>query len=184
MTSDWIQTFFIIFMFTSFMAIVSLLGSVKSIQDNWSLYRCNPIIMPLSGYFAPEGNTTTTSENFSYCIQNIMTGFAPAIIEPLSYLQTMTIDLMAGLSTGIDDSQAQSSEMSFNISSIFSSIFETLLNVVIKFNLIITKLLDAQGKLSGMITTLLYIMTTVQYTFESMWDGIPGDMLRSMKALS
>ena len=35
-----------------------------------------------------------------------------------------------------------------------------------------------QGKLTGMITVILYIMTTVQYTFESMWAGVPGKMIK------
>jgi len=42
------------------------------------------------------------------------------------------------------------------------------------------KLLDVQGKVTGIITTILYIMTVVQYTFESMWNGIPGSMIKAL----
>jgi large subunit ribosomal protein L2 len=40
--------------------------------------------------------------------------------------------------------------------------------------------LDVQGKVTGIITTILYIMTVVQYTFESMWNGIPGSMIKAL----
>ena len=41
------------------------------------------------------------------------------------------------------------------------------------------KLNDTQGKLVGVVTVMLYVMTSVQYTFQSMWSGIPGSLIRS-----
>ena len=43
--------------------------------------------------------------------------------------------------------------------------------------------MDAQNKLAGVIATLMYIMTAVQYTFESMWNGIPGKMIQTIGKL-
>jgi hypothetical protein len=34
------------------------------------------------------------------------------------------------------------------------------------------------------MTTLLYILTTVEYTFESMWNGIPGAMIKTISGSS
>ena len=52
--------------------------------------------------------------------------------------------------------------------------------MIVEFNVIVIKLLDVQGKLTGIITSILYIMTVVQYAFESMWAGIPGKMIKAM----
>ena len=51
-------------------------------------------------------------------------------------------------------------------------------NLIVTFNVIVIKLLSAQGKTSGILTTLLHIMSTVQLTFESMWAGVPGKMIK------
>jgi hypothetical protein len=183
MISDWVQSIFIIAMFSIFLAIDTFNGSVQDVQDNWNLYRCNPLMMPFASYFAPTGTTVSTSDNFSYCIQTMMANFAPTITQPFSYLQSMTVDMMGSINDSMSASTEQSSSMNFSMSNIFASIYGVFLNVIIEFNIIIIKLLDAQGKLSGIITTLLYIMTAVQYTFESMWDGIPGKLIKTMGKL-
>jgi hypothetical protein len=42
---------------------------------------------------------------------------------------------------------------------------------------------DTQGKMSGIMAAIMNIMTTVQYTFQSMWDGIPGRMIQEIGKL-
>jgi hypothetical protein len=184
MVSDWVQSIFIIAMFSIFLAVDTFNGSVQDVQDNWNLYRCNPLMMPFASYFAPKGTTVSTDDNFSYCIQTMMANFAPTITQPFSYLQSMTVDMMGSINDSMSASTEQSSSLTFSMSNIFGSIYGVFLNVIIEFNIIIIKLLDAQGKLSGIITTLLYIMTAVQYTFESMWEGIPGKMIQTIGKLS
>jgi hypothetical protein len=177
---DWIVSIFIICTFSIFLAVDTFNGSVQSVQDNWSLYRCNPIMMPVASYFAPKGSTVTTQDNFSYCVQGMMTNFAPGITQPFNYLQSMTVDMMGSINESLSASTEQSSYMSFNMANIFGSIYGVFLNVIVEFNVLVIKLMDTQGKISGIITTLLYIMTAVQYTFESMWAGIPGKMIKTI----
>jgi hypothetical protein len=107
-----------------------------------------------------------------------MSSFAPTILQPFSYLQSMSVNMMGDINSSLSSSTEQSSFMTFSVSNIVGSIYGVFLNVIIEFNLIVIKLLDVQGKLSGMITTVLYIMTAVQYTFESMWNGVPGAMIK------
>ena len=57
------------------------------------------------------------------------------------------------------------------------------MGIIIEFNVLVIKLMDAQNKLAGVIATLMYIMTAVQYTFESMWNGIPGKMIQTIGKL-
>ena len=91
--------------------------------------------------------------------------------------------MMGSINDSMMASTKQSASMNLSVSSIVESIYGVFLNVIIEFNIILIKLMDTQGKISGIITTLLYIMTAVQYTFESMWDGIPGKMIQVMGKL-
>lgn len=178
MIVDWVQTICIFLVFVALTMISMFNASVKDVQNNWAINRCSPMILPFAGSLAPPGSNITTSDNFSYCIQNIMSSFVPIITQPFSYLQSMTVDMMGSMNDNTASSNQQSATMTFSVSGIIGSIYGIFLNIIVEFNIIIIKLLDAQGKISGIITTLMYVMTAVQYTFESMWNGIPGKMIQ------
>ena len=180
MLSDWIQSIFIIVLCSLFPMMDIFINGMKSVQNDWNLYRCNPVMMPFVSSFAPAGSKITTSDNFSYCVQSLMSSFAPTIMQPFSYLQSMSVNMMGDINDSLASSTSQSSWMSFSVAGLLGSVYGVFLNVIVEFNLIILKLLDVQGKLSAMITTILYVMTAVQYTFESMWNGVPGKMIKAL----
>jgi hypothetical protein len=155
-------------------------GAMKDVQSNWAANRCNPIMMPFAGFIAPKGTEVSTSDNFAFCVQTLMASFAPTILQPFSYLQNMSVDMMGSINDSLATTTEQSSFMTFRLSNIIGSIYGVFLNVIVEFNVIVLKLLDVQGKLTGVITSILYIMTVVQYAFESMWKGVPGAMIKAM----
>lgn len=180
MFSEWIQSIFIIILFSMFPIVDTFTGAMKDVQSNWAANRCNPVMMPFAGFIAPKGYDVNTADNFAFCVQTLMATFAPTILQPFSYLQNMSVDMMGSINDSLATSTAQSSYMSFSLSNIIGSIYGVFLNVIVEFNVIVIKLLDVQGKLTGIITSILYIMTVVQYAFESMWAGIPGKMIKAM----
>ena len=107
-----------------------------------------------------------------------MTSLAPGILQPFSYLQTKTTGMMSGITSSLVAAREEQNNSKVQSAGMFSSIYTMFSNIVVSFNLILIKMLSAQGKSSGILTTLLHIMTTVQLTFESMWNGVPGQMIR------
>jgi len=178
MIFEWFQSLCIIIVFILLLTTNILNTGVQNMQDNWALFRCNPVLMPFAGYLAPDG--TTTQDNFSYCIQNIMSSFAPTVTQPFSYLQSMTLDMINSINISTESSTGQSSWLKTTIAKIFGNVYSIFINVVIEFNIIIIKLIDVQGKISGIIATIMYIMTAVMYTFQSMWNGVPGAMIKAI----
>jgi hypothetical protein len=178
MIFEWFQTICIFIIFILLTMSNMLSTGVQNMQDNWPLYRCNPVMMPFAGYIAPDG--TSTQENFSFCIQNIMSSFAPTVTQPFSYLQNMTLEMVNSINTSTESSTGQSSWMKDMMGNIFGDIYNIFINVIVEFNIIVIKLIDVQGKIMAIIATVMYIMTTVMYTFESMWNGVPGAMIRAI----
>jgi hypothetical protein len=164
-----------------YLSINLFAGSVENVRKNWAEYRCIPIMMPFAGYISPDG--TTTTDNFSYCIQNIMTSFAPTITQPFNYLQTMTMDMVDSINTSTENTTEQQSMIKDSASGILANLYAVFINIVIEFNIIVIKLVDTQGKMAGIMAAIMHIMTTVQYTFQSMWDGIPGKMIQTIGKL-
>ena len=177
---DWIQSICIIVLFAIFPTIDILNNTMKDVKSNWTANRCNPVMMPFASFIAPKGSEVDTADNFAFCVQTLMASFAPTILQPFSYLQNMSVDMMGSINDSLATNSEQSSWMTFSFANIIGSIYGVFLNVIVEFNVIVIKLLDVQGKMTGVITSILYIMTVVQYAFESMWAGVPGAMIKAM----
>jgi hypothetical protein len=182
MVFEWFQSFLIFILFFLYLFINLFAGSVQNIKENWVEYRCMPMMMPFAGYIAPDG--TSTSDNFSYCIQNIMTSFAPTITQPFNFLQSMTMDMMDSINTSNEATTDSQSSIKDSVAGILGSLYAVFINIIIEFNIIVIKLVDTQGKMAGIMATIMHIMTSVMYTFQSMWDGIPGKMIRFIGKLA
>jgi hypothetical protein len=180
MFSEWVLSIFIIILFSIFPTFDAITGGMDTIRANWSLYRCNPVMLPFASSFAPKGTDITAEENFAYCTQSMMSGFAPNIMQPFAYLQSMTVNMMGSISDSLKFSGSQFSFFRFRASGIFQALFKVFMNIIIQFNILGIKMMDTQGKLTGMITTVMYIMTSVLYTFESMWNGVPGALIKAI----
>ena len=44
------QSIIIVIIFGLWLSNVLAIG-IKNVQDNWSLYRCNPLVIPMAGIF-------------------------------------------------------------------------------------------------------------------------------------
>ena len=180
MFSEWMLSLTIIILFFMFPIFDAITDGIDNIRANWSLYRCNPVMMPFASYFAPKGTVITSEENFGYCTQTMLASFAPNIMQPFAYLQSMTIDMMGSISNSLQASKGEFSSFKFGASGIFQSLFKVFINIIIQFNILSIKMTDTQGKLTGIVSTIMHIMTAVLYTFESMWNGVPGAMIRAI----
>lgn len=178
---EWGKSLFIIVVFVvlTFQVLTSV--GMKTIQENWPEYRCNPMYMPFAGSLAP--TKTTAAENFSYCINDFAMTTAPSFTQPLSYVQSMTLALMGDMTTSHEKSKEQSAKFSFSVKEMFGSLFSVVTGIISQFQILIAKLTDAQGKMMGSMAAILYIMTATQYAFMSMWNGIPGELIRAFSTL-
>ena len=174
--NDTFKTIVIIAVFAILVLNITLGLSKHTIQQEWATYRCNPLIMPFAGKIAPDG--MSTNENFAYCVQDVVKSFAPIITGPLEYVQSMTLNLVDNSATTQKTTMKEQQKFSTSSGNMFGNIFNIFLGVVVEFRIMLTRLTDSQSKLSGVVATLMYMMTAVMYTFQSMWDGIPGGMIR------
>jgi len=182
MPFEWFQSFCIVILFLILLCINVFGSGVQNVQENWALYRCSPIMIPFAGFFSPDG--VTTADNFNFCIQNIIFSLAPTITQPFTYLQSMTVDMMETINENNSNTTDQTADIKGNVAEIVGNLYEVLIKIIIEFNIIVIKMVDTQGKLSGSMATIMHIMTSVQYTFESMWNGVPGVMIRTISKLS
>ena len=174
-TSDFILSIFIILIFIG-LYLFNILGiGIKNIQDNWSLYRCNPIVMPFAGLFNHDVGT-----NFSYCIQNQQTSYMGELLKPVHYSQHVLSETSSEITNAIQDIRAFFDKIRIFISNIVSSIMAVFLNIINEILKIIIGIKDLFAKLIGIAVIFGHIITGSSQFASSTWEGPPGQTLRGI----
>ena len=63
--------------------------NAQPIIDDWTNQRCKPNIIPFAGFIThPDGISAIdyTSQNFTYCTQNILSSITGMAVEPLTFI--------------------------------------------------------------------------------------------------
>jgi len=146
-------------------------ATLKSIKDNWAVYRCNPMYMPLS---------SNIQEDFTYCVQNMQTNMMGYLLQPLTYIVANIGTMGSELSGSINDVREMFNKIRNFASSIIENIFGVFLNIIVEFQKITIGIVDLIGKIVGTMTVLMYLMDGTMKTMQSVWNGPPGQMTRNL----
>ena len=84
-------TSIIIFVFVTILVIFIVLyytskSKIGEIKDDWANQRCHPTVIPFAGIInKPDDKTVVefTEENFTYCVDNILTDESGSLLQPL-----------------------------------------------------------------------------------------------------
>jgi len=168
---NWLYFIYVNIGFTLYTVATYYLSSLKEIKDNWPLYRCNPMYMPLSD---------NMSQDFTYCIQNTTTSFMGYLLQPLTFITSTLSNLGVDFSNQINSIRGMFDKIRNSISSIFQSIFGVFFNIIIEFQKIIIGIKDLIGKTIGILVTLLYVMDGSLKTMNSAWKGPTGQLVKAL----
>ena len=96
-----------------------IMQTKETIADDWVNQRCKPQNIPFAGFIThPEGTTAFeyTSENFQYCIQNILTNVTGYAVQPFQFM----LDSLSQVFSRMSDSIQQTREITIVLLSIYS----------------------------------------------------------------
>ena len=152
-----------------------VLKNIQPIKDDWVNQRCKPTVMPFAGIInPPDGMTTSdfTNQNFSYCMQNILTSITGFAVEPITYATSMLSSLYNELAQAINTIKTMMSSIRTNISSISQEIMGRILNITTPLIQIIISIVDSLNKTIGILTAGLYTSLGTYYTLKSLMGAI------------
>jgi hypothetical protein len=131
--------------------------------------------MPFAGVF---GHNAT--ENFTFCIQNMQKNFMDSLLQPLHFNIGQLGDITSGLTDGLNNQRVFLAGFRKNISDTFNNIFASVFNITIEIQRLVINIKDMVGKLIGIMTTTMYILSGSIMTMNSAWSGPPGDLVRAL----
>lgn len=168
---DWVHFIYVNLGFVAQVFVMYYFTAVQEIKKNWSLYRCNPLFMPLSD---------DIEKDFVYCVQNVQTNFMGYLLEPLTYITSGLTFMGKEFTQAIDFARKILSNIRSFITNIIENIFGVFLNLIIEFQKVIIGIKDLMGKIIGIIVSLMYVMDGSIKTMNSAWNGPPGQMVQAL----
>ena len=168
---NWLYFIYVNVGFTLYTVATYYLTSLKEIKDNWPLYRCNPMYMPLSD---------DMTSDFTYCVQNTQMNMMGYLLQPLNYMVTSLTSVGSGLSESINNVRVMFSSIRNFVSQIIQNVFGVFLNMIVEFQKIIISIKDMVGKMIGIVVTIMYVLDGSIKTMNSAWAGPPGQLVKSI----
>ena len=172
---DIMKTILIILIF----AILFLAGifsrSLQETKDKWPELRCSPMYMGLAGYLGYD-----TMENFSFCVGNIQKDTMGFFLKPIQYILGTVTDQIKYILDRIQFIREFFNKFKNMIGSLVGDMYGMLVNVLIQFQLLITKTKDTMMKLIGIIMTFVYLIQGANYTGQSIYNGPIGKTIREI----
>ena len=171
--SDLFLSIFIILIFVG-LYLINILGvGIKNIQQNWSLYRCNPIVIPFAGLFGKD-----VTSNFSFCIQNMQQSFMSELLQPIHYSMGLMGNIGKDLTSALTAVRAFFNKIRTFITHIIQEIMGVFLNILISIQKLTIDMKDIFSKTLGIMATLLYVLQGSIMTMNATWSGPPGEVVR------
>ena len=168
---NWVNFLYVNIAFAIYIAGVFYYSQVTEIKANWAEYRCNPMYMPLAD---------NMEENFSYCVQSIMSNFMGYLLQPLTFVTDSLGGMLGNFMEEINTIRAMFNKIRTFFSNIIQSVFGVFLNLVIEFQRITISIKDLIGKTIGIMMSLMYVMDGSVKTMNSTWNGPPGQLVRAL----
>jgi hypothetical protein len=147
----------------------------EAIADDWINQRCKPQNIPFAGFISkPDGQTAFqyTSDNFQYCVQNILTNITGYALQPFQYMIQSLTTIFAKMADSIQQIREIINRLRNNFRKFAEDVLSRILNIMIPIQRIFIALMDAFQKIQGVMTGGLYTMLGSYYTLQSLMGAI------------
>lgn len=172
---DWSLTLWIFFIFLLLFLAPMFSVGIQNIRQNWVAYRCNPAVMPFASFFGEDPTTT-----FSNCTHSMLKDYMGFLMLPMQQSVNVMQNVGGGFETAINDVRKMMSSIRSLTTEIVQSIFGVLLNTLVEIQKLMIRLKDTMGKLIGIMTSLLFMISGSMQAMQSAWNGPPGQMTRAL----
>jgi len=153
----------IIILLFGFIYLITILGTnISHIKKNWSLYRCNPIIMPFASYFGVD-----SEDNMQKCTMNTQSSFMDAFLQPLHAMQASSLTQQHTMHENHKTSTSTINKHRGLMASMTSGIFNKLNNVLIEMTKTGLTMEDNMARVQGLFTTVFYMFRSTIFVVES-----------------
>lgn len=183
---------FILFIIITLIIIILIIYfhtmiNIQPIVDDWPNQRCNPAYIPFAGFIThPEGVSATeyTSENFTYCTQNILNSVTGFAVQPLTAVTNALQSVADIIKNAIQSIRAMFDKVRSSMQAVSQEIMGRLMNIMMPLMQIIISFKDLVSKIQGTMTAGLFTLLGGYYTLKSLMGAIAQFIITILIALA
>jgi hypothetical protein len=160
----WILIFFIIFSY------FYIMNKIEPIKNDWANKKCHPAVIPFAGIIMNDPNksfTEFTTENFSFCVNKILTDIIGYFLQPIYFSSNIVNNLFITMSESIQSIRKLFSHVRNQFEKITLHIINKINNIIIPIQKILIKFKDSMSKSVGALTTVLYTVMASYLSLKS-----------------
>jgi hypothetical protein len=149
--------------------------NLAPIKDDWQNQRCKPYIIPFAGIINKPNNMSIgdfTSQNFSYCTQNIMANISGVFLQPITFITNVINGILNDVKQSINAIRAMFDKIRTFFQTVIEEIMGRVMNVSISLQKIIISAKDIIGKIQGVMTAGLFTTLGAFYTLQALMGAI------------
>lgn len=181
----------IIFIFMSLFVFIvfsycKIMQTKEAIAEDWINQRCKPQNMLFAGLIThPEGVSAFqyTSDNFQYCVQNILTNVTGYALQPFQNMISSLTQVFEGFSKSIQQIREVTNNVRNSFKNFSQDILSRILNVIIPIQKMFISLMDTFQKIQGTMTAGLYTMLGSYYTLQALMGAILELIIKMLATL-
>lgn len=172
---DIILSMLIIIFFAVLFGINKIISKTITIEKNWSKNRCNPIVMPFVSLFGHDAVT-----NFKSCIQMLEKKYMAEILAPYDANTTKLANEAVKINDSITITRNYINQLRDYIEIIVTNIYGVILNLLIEIQRTLIMIKNVVSKMTAVIGAISYSVKGLVKTGESVIDGPPGELVKSL----
>ena len=174
MNSTDISNTIIIIIIFAIINIVSVLGiGIQHIKNNWNRYKCMPVIIPIAGVFGKD-----PTETFDSCAKGVLNNFMGDILDPV-YGAFSEISAITGqVGTFMTSFSGIAGDFKLGFLGSLTDMYDVGTKLLLGLTHFAITLQDIINKVLGIFLTVIYVFLGANYTVISIWNGLPGQLVR------
>ena len=170
-----LRTIIVLGCFAIIILFTTLSVGFSQLKDQWPMIRCNPMAMPFASAFGFD-----TSENFTYCVQDMQTKYLSYLLQPLNYNFGVIGTIASSTLKSLDNVRKFISNIRTFIGDIVGGIFGVFLNILVEVQRLTINIKDMIAKLVGILAVVMYTIDGSMKTLNSTWRGPPGQLVSAI----
>jgi hypothetical protein len=162
-TLEWRQSltgFFIKFgiltvIFIGIMVALLITGSIKEAADNWSRYRCNPLVIPFTDFFGYD-----SAENFQYCVRAMMQEQSGEFFQPVYQLLGQYSSSLGMIVNTVAGFRKTLGNFKLSTDSFIGSVMAKIQALMFQVRMTFMKMQTLMGRVYGTMYSVIYMGTS------------------------
>ena len=178
-SSDISNTVIIIIIF-AIINIVSVLSiGVQHIKNNWNEYKCMPVVIPFAGYFDHD-----PMETFNSCIQGVLGEFLNDLLAPVYIIFQEIAAIANQIGNFMSIFSGFMGIFKLNFLEQLTNVYDVGMKLLLGLTQFAITIQDMINKVLGVFLTVIYVFLGANYTVISIWNGLPGQIVREVTDLA